>query len=68
MPLPAGWRERVLSLLGESAALRRDRKVQVTYPAGTARGTIVCLAVGIVAWAIFAFFLHGPLIGVRPLA
>jgi uncharacterized membrane protein len=56
------------SVLGFRAARRRDRKAQVTYPAGTAGGTFACLAIGIVAWAIFAFFLHGPLIGVRPLA
>jgi len=56
------------AVLGFRAARRRDRKAQVTYPAGTASGTIICLVVGIVAWAIFAFFLHGPLIGVRPLA
>jgi len=56
----------VWSILGFRSARRRDRKAQVTYPAGTARGTVVCLVVGAVAWAIFGFFLHGPLIGVRP--
>ena len=58
----------VWSVLGFRSARRRDRKQQVTYPAGSARGTIVTLAVGAIAWAIFAFYLHGPLIGVRPIS
>jgi uncharacterized membrane protein len=45
----------------------RDRLAHVTYPAGTARGTIIALVAGIVVWAAFAFYLHGLLIGVRPL-
>lgn len=48
------------------AARRRDRAAGTTYPAGTANGTIITVAVGIVAWAAFAFWLHGLLIGVRP--
>ncbi len=48
------------------AARRRDRAAGTTYPAGSANGTIVTVAVGIVAWAAFAFWLHGLLIGVRP--
>jgi uncharacterized membrane protein len=55
------------SILGYRSARRRDRKAQVSYPAGTTRGTLVTLVVGAVAWAIFAFYLHGPLIGVRPI-
>ncbi len=58
----------VWSVLGFRSARRRDRKQQVTYPAGTARGTIVTLVVGAIAWAVFAFYLHGPLIGVRPIS
>lgn len=56
------------SVLGFRSARRRDRKQQVTYPAGTPGGTILTLVVGAVAWAVFAFYLHGPLIGVRPLS
>ena len=56
------------SVLGFRSARRRDRKQQVTYPAGTPRGTIVTVVVGIIAWAVFAFYLHGPLIGVRPIS
>lgn len=50
------------------AARRRDRVAGVTYAAGTARGTLLAVAGGAVAWAVFAFSLHGILIGVRPFA
>jgi hypothetical protein len=29
--------------------------------------TLVTIVIGVVAWAVFAMFLHLPLIGVRPL-
>jgi uncharacterized membrane protein len=44
----------------------RDRVQARSYPAGTARGTVGAIVVGTVLWAVFAFLLHGPLIGVRP--
>jgi uncharacterized membrane protein len=47
-------------------ARMRDRKAQVSYPAGTVGGTVGTLVVGVAAWAIFGWFLHGPLIGVAP--
>jgi uncharacterized membrane protein len=50
------------------AARRRDRVAGTTYPAGTAGGTLVSVVAGSVAWAVFAFWLHGVLIGVRPFA
>jgi len=56
------------SVAGFRSARIRDRKAQVTYSAGTPRGTVITLVVGTIAWAIFAFFLHGPLIGVRPIS
>ena len=46
---------------------RRDRKAGVTYPAGTAKGTVIAIAAGTVLWALFAFYLHRLLIGVSPL-
>jgi uncharacterized membrane protein len=49
------------------AARTRDRTAQTVYPAGTAVGTAITLVVGLVAWAGFAFWAHGVLIGVRPL-
>ncbi|NII12176.1 NnrU family protein [Oleiagrimonas sp. C23AA] len=45
---------------------RRDRKAGRIYPAGHLRGDLITLVIGIAAWALFAFWLHGPLIGVRP--
>jgi len=47
---------------------RRDRLLGTPYPAGTLRGDVVAVAVGVVAWAAFAFWLHQALIGVNPLA
>lgn len=54
----------VLSFL---AARRRDRLAGTRYPGGTGAGTTLTLVVGLVAWAAFAFVLHGWLIGIRPL-
>ncbi|MET0858029.1 MAG: NnrU family protein [Telluria sp.] len=48
------------------AARRRDRAAGTTYPAGAMSGTLIAVVVGVVAWVAFAFWLHGPLIGVRP--
>jgi uncharacterized membrane protein len=31
-------------------------------------GTIIAVVIGLVIWALFAFWLHGLLIGVRPFA
>ena len=48
------------------AARKRDRATGVQYPAGNGRATAVALVVGAGAWGVFAFLLHGWLIGVRP--
>ena len=48
------------------AARRRDRMAGTVYPAGTAGGTAITVGVGIAAWAMFAFWAHGLLFGVRP--
>lgn len=47
---------------------QRDRSAGITYAGGHALGTLLTLALGTVAWAAFAFWLHGWWIGVRPLA
>jgi uncharacterized membrane protein len=47
---------------------RRDREAGVTYPPSRARRTVVAVVVGVLAALVFALFLHGPLIGVRPFA
>lgn len=49
------------------SARRRDRRAGVSYPAGSTRGDAIVLLVGLVAWAVFAFWLHGWLIGVKPM-
>ncbi|KVN70952.1 NnrU family protein [Burkholderia ubonensis] len=54
------------SLVDFLASRARDRRDGVRYPAGNTSRNVVTLAVGLVAWAVFALFLHGWLIGVRP--
>ena len=49
------------------AARARDRVAGTVYPAGTAAGTGITVVVGVAAWALFAFWAHGALIGVRPI-
>lgn len=46
---------------------RRDRATGITYPPGTVRGDVIVAVAGVVAWAVFAFWLHGWLIGVKPM-
>jgi uncharacterized membrane protein len=48
------------------ASRRRDRVAGTVAARGTAGRSLVAVAVGLVAWGVFAFALHGPLIGVRP--
>jgi len=51
------------------ASLRaRDRRAGTTYSAGTLGRTVLTVVLGVLAWAVFAFKLHGWLIGIRPLA
>ncbi|MDO9115626.1 MAG: NnrU family protein [Polaromonas sp.] len=49
------------------AARARDRAAGTVYPAGTASGTGITVVVGVAAWALFAFWAHGYLIGIRPI-
>jgi uncharacterized membrane protein len=46
----------------------RDRRAGVAYPRWRASRSAVAVAVGVAAALVFALFLHGPLIGVRPFA
>ena len=57
----------VWSVLLFATSRRRDRREHTAYPAGTARMTAVAVAAGVVAWLVFAFWLHRVLIGVSPL-
>ena len=50
-----------------SAARRRDRLAGTRYAVGTAGSTGITVALGVGGWIAFALWLHGLLIGVRPL-
>ncbi|MFI5447796.1 NnrU family protein [Polaromonas sp. UC242_47] len=57
----------VWAALSFRAARARDSAAGTLYPAGTAAGTLATVVVGIAAWAVFAFWAHGLLIGIRPI-
>ena len=56
----------VWAVLCFRAARGRDRAAGVTYPAGTLKGNLIAVGGGVAAWVLFALWLHGPLMGVRP--
>lgn len=49
-----------------AASRRRDRRLGIRYVAGPASRDAIAVALGIVAWLAFAFWLHAWLIGVQP--
>jgi len=49
-----------------AASRRRDRRNGVTYPGGGLLNDALVVAIGIAAWAGFAFWLHARWIGVAP--
>jgi uncharacterized membrane protein len=48
------------------ASRRRDRAAGTRHAVGPGSRDVLAVAIGVVAWAAFAFVLHGWLIGVRP--
>lgn len=54
------------SVLCFISARRRDRVQGTVYAPGNTAGTLTTVVVGVAAWALFAFVLHGLLIGIRP--
>lgn len=50
------------------AARRRDRRAGITYPPGPVAQDVKAVVFGVIGWAVFAFWLHGWMIGVRPFA
>ena len=48
------------------SANRRDRAAGVVYATGPLSRDISAVVIGLAVWAVFALWLHGPLIGVRP--
>ena len=57
-----GW-----ALWDYSASRRRDHVLGTRYPGGTAGATGITVAVGVGVWIAVTLWLHGQLIGVRPL-
>ncbi|MDO5624682.1 MAG: NnrU family protein [Pseudomonadota bacterium] len=55
------------AVLDFRASRQRDRAHASTFPAGTLAGTAISVAVGALAWALFAFWLHAAWIGIAPL-
>lgn len=56
----------VWAVLSFTAARRRDRAAGTVYPVGPGSRTALAVVIGLAAWAVFAFALHRPLIGVGP--
>jgi uncharacterized membrane protein len=46
---------------------RRDRMNGTAYPAGSLKGDLITVVMGVVAWLVFALWLHLWLIGVNPM-
>ena len=57
----------VWAVLDFSSSRRRDRAAGVTYPPGRPMATLVTVVAGALAWAVFAMWLHGWWIGIRPI-
>ena len=57
----------VWAIVDFTAARRRDRVEGTRYPGGTAGATGITVALGVGAWIAVTLWLHGLLIGVRPL-
>ena len=57
----------VWAALSFRAARARDRAAGTVYAPGTTSGTVITVLVGALGWALFAFWAHGALIGVRPI-
>ena len=54
------------AVLSFRAARARDRAAATVYPAGSTARTLLTVALGSAAWAVFAFWAHATLFGVRP--
>ena len=54
------------AVLDFRSARQRDRLAGTRYPAGTLGATALTVALGVALWAVFAFWLHALLFGVRP--
>ena len=57
----------VWAALSFRAARARDRVAGTVYAPGTTAGTLATVGLGVVGWAVFAFWAHGVLMGVQPI-
>jgi uncharacterized membrane protein len=55
------------AILDFTAARRRDRATGTRYRRGSAGATGITVLAGLTGWIVFVFWLHGMLIGIRPL-
>ena len=55
------------AVLDFRAARQRDRAAGTVYAHGTVAGTLAAVGAGVIGWALFAFWAHAWLFGVRPL-
>lgn len=58
----------IWAIFNFTAARRRDRAAHVDYAIGPVSSDVKAVVMGAAAWAIFTFWLHQWLIGVRPLS
>ena len=54
------------SILDYVSLRRRDAAAGVVHPPGAWSRDLLAAGIGIAAWIVFGFWLHGPLIGTRP--
>jgi len=54
------------AIVDYASSRRRDRAAGTVYPPGTSGRDATAIAIGTAAWFVFGFWLHAPLIGVRP--
>lgn len=56
----------VWAILSYRAARQRDRAASAAPAAGSTKGDVTVILIGLLAWALFAIYLHEVLIGVAP--
>lgn len=56
----------VWAVVNYAAARRRDRTAGTVYAIGPVSRDVRAVVIGLVVWAVFAFWLHGVLIGPQP--
>lgn len=58
----------VWAIFNFRASRQRDSRANITYPAGPTSRDVMAVVIGAVTWVVFAFWLHGWMIGVQPFA